>query len=1393
MRVLKSANIYTKKFGIFLVCLIIVVLVIAEAVNRRSNAASSFFANYDSSSLNASESLGSAVASTDGTPGTIVSPGYDGSPGALQVINGQTVKYETASNLSNDKGKITLEYKTPSYLNGTLDRVDRWADFLDVDSVSGYVYFTDTSYDRVYKTKIDGTGWTTFGSLGAGTVQFNNPRGIDYDESTGYIYIADTSNNRIIKTKFDGAGWATLGGFNGPRGLYYDSASGFIYVADYSNNRIVKTRIDGTGWTTYGSVGSGVGQFTTPAGVDYDAPNDMLYITDYGNHRIVKTQMDGTGWTTYGALGVGVGQFNHPWDIDYNPNTQYIYISDLDNYRLVKTQIDGTGWTTLASLPGTPGGMYVNLTDNIVTFTDRYYGHLRTANIDTGVILTSIGMSIESSSNLYRASDVYYDAPSGYLYAMSKDFRRLTREKLDGTGWSGINLYSNFAGSYLFTELNGFDYDPATGFFYITEARQGKIIKMKFDGSEKTELSGFCGGGNGPWDVDYDSASGYLYVANGKYGSYCSEVIKTKIDGSGWTIFNNGFNSVPGVKYDSGSGYVYAVDRNNNRIAKFKNDGTDWSFLSVQAGGGGGTFSGPDDVDYDPASGFIYVANQTSNLLIKTKFDGTAWTSLAGFSQPVAVHYDSISEYLYVANYGGDNVIKTKIDGTGWTAIAGAEPREVLINSQGGELRLEVNPKTGRVYFWPSYVTKPGEVLASDPQFWVADTWHKIAVSYDQSTGQVSMNLDDIGSTAVTRNWNLPNYQTYFYVGSDPTNTFNAAGGPIDNVRILNISSDPDPPINPTATGKSAPGGVDITSGNWYNYQTTGPYFTLSGASDPGSGVAGYYVYFGPTPDAVPQTAGSWQTGVNYQNTSSLVNNTTYYLRVQTKDNEGNLSAAATLFTYKFDSSPPPVPEYVNVSPVGCSTSPTFTFTWPAVTDPETGSASYQYKRGSVGAINDTNLLTLTTTAYQEGDNVLYVRSKDAAGNTSDWQTGIYCSTGAAYVLEAPNVTAGPSSIRVTWISTKATTSYVQVYEGNTYISEQGHTSFSLSHDVTVVGLKPERTYRYKLVWSDSNGNLGESEWFETSTSAAPSVNSLSAQLISPTQVIVSWKTSIPATSVIEYGIGSFDQSIGMEGLGSEFSRQITDLAGGTAYQIRIKATSEDGFDFYAGDTFSTPPLPAISGLKFEPVISEAYAAMKVFWTTNVETTSSLFYGPRGQSKKEVSTSDMVKDHQLTISNLDDNADYEVYAQGTDQFGNVAKSDINTFKTALDSRPPIVSDLTIETKSQGVGDTSKAQLVISWRTDELSSSQVEFGEGVSSTSYTSKTQEDTALSNAHVVIISNLDSSKTYHLRAASKDKAGNIGYSEDNAVITRKAQESALNIIIKALQRAFSWINFFK
>jgi len=371
--------------------------------------------------------------------------------------------------------------------------------------------------------------------------------------------------------------------------------------------------------------------------------------------------------------------------------------------------------------------------------------------------------------------------------------------------------------------------------------------------------------------------------------------------------------------------------------------------------------------------------------------------------------------------------------------------------------------------------------------------------------------------------------------------------------------------------------------------------------------------------------------------------------------------------------------------------------------------------------------------------------------------------------------------------------SFVRVYEGNTYVSEQGQNKYVFYHTVKVVGLEPEKKYRYKLIWTDESGNLGESNWYSTSTSEAPAVSNFKAEAVSPSRVLVSWSISEDCHAILSYGIGSMDNSVEIAGFSSTFSYVLDNLKGGSTYGARIKATTKEGYVFYSDFySFTTPPLPSISNLRFESILDRSEPAVRATWSTNVETTSSVFYGPKGGSKQEISKSDLAKDHEIEIGGLADNTVYEIYVKSTDKYGNVAQSDINTFTTPLDTRPPKIYDIYIESSNVGRGKEDKAQIVVSWKTDEPATSLVEYGEGISGDNYTYRTIEDKTLNDTHLVIIPDLKPQTPYHLRVISTDKGGNTSKSEDNPAIPGAVNKSVLNIILDTLSKVFGWLRMF-
>lgn len=651
----------------------------------------------------------------------------------------------------------------------------------------------------------------------------------------------------------------------------------------------------------------------------------------------------------------------------------------------------------------------------------------------------------------------------------------------------------------------------------------------------------------------------------------------------------------------------------------------------------------------------------------------------------------------------------------------------------------------------------------------------------------------------------------------------------IDNPVLQSINAEyiadsvaPDSPAEASASAMINDQLSTINSNSWYN--ATNLSFSWNEPTDTAdlengeyvTGIKGYYIYFGESDSADPTSTSGligensspvYQTDRTINVNKSLVSGTTYYLIIAAMDNAGNVihEGIEPQFVYKYDSTAPTNVNFVTVSPAGCSTATEFTMTWNKVEGDISNIAKYQYNLGK-RKDNDGNYITVdipvtdpnqteysvSVKPYADGDNIFYVWPIDTAGNAQgNWQSGVFCKTGFVEILDGPTVEPGPSSIKVSWTSSKKTTGQVEVKDGDTYREPQGHRDLKLTHDVSLNGLKSEKMYSYRLIWRDEAGNEGESEWYDIKTAAAPAVKDPEVSVISPSKAIVSWSTNYITQSQLEFGIGSYDATFSLEGQGTNFTKELNDLKPGSGYNLRIKATTLDGAESFTLKSFTTPPLPSISSLRFEPVIGTSRSTYKATWTTNIDTSSAIYYKKKDSTESYTSKSnpDMVKDHEIIIDNLEDQSEYTLYAQGRDQYGNEAKSDTNTIVTPLDSRPPKLSNLTVEVKSSGFGEGQKASIIATWETDELTTSQIEYSQGIQGKEYAFKSKEDSALSTSHAVILSELEPSKIYHLRAVSKDRAGNQGFTEDTTVITGKIQKSVIDIIVSSLQRSLGWI----
>jgi hypothetical protein len=125
----------------------------------------------------------------------------------------------------------------------------------------------------------------------------------------------------------------------------------------------------------------------------------------------------------------------------------------------------------------------------------------------------------------------------------------------------------------------------------------------------------------------------------------------------------------------------------------------------------------------------------------------------------------------------------------------------------------------------------------------------------------------------------------------------------------VHLKLDQTDPTNPSSPcqGYEIQGGASISDLYSAGYTSRNPYFVWSDANDfdasgrTGSGIKGYYVYFGTDEYPDPVRDGVFQTANNYTAPGNLINGQTYRLVVRTVDNADRLAGGKIrLFTYKY-------------------------------------------------------------------------------------------------------------------------------------------------------------------------------------------------------------------------------------------------------------------------------------------------------------------------------------------------------------------------------------------------------------------------------------------------------------------------------------------------------------
>lgn len=425
----------------------------------------------------------------------------------------------------------------------------------------------------------------------------------------------------------------------------------------------------------------------------------------------------------------------------------------------------------------------------------------------------------------------------------------------------------------------------------------------------------------------------------------------------------------------------------------------------------------------------------------------------------------------------------------------------------------------------------------------------------------------------------------------------------------------------------------------------------------------------------------------------------------------------------------------------------------------------------------------------------------------------------------------GAFTATISWNTDEPATSFVEYGETTKYNLNAGLSQFTDTHEIKLSRLKMGIKYHFRVLSQDAVSNLATSSdaTFETIFSAEaledaievgdvaqfqenigeliesvtpsvapPVISDVKVSLITERGATVTWRTNVDATSLVALAV---DRNYDVKSeapykteFGSSESRvrahqvTLTNLEPGTLYHIQVRSSNVVDVTGKSADvTFTTVfEKPSIEVLELQE------RQFTVGWTTVKPTTSyvEITDGTTGKTTR-VGDEAKIRSHQVIVRNLTPGTDYNVRAFGLDDAGNIIESAVKKVHTPLDSDIPVISNIKIE-NALVPGRNDRLQTIISWTTNEPSTSQVYYEEGIgTSETLANKTLFQEPPVTNHLVVVGVFRPGQVYRMQIVSADAERNTAFSQIQSFLTPQQAESIFDIITKNFQQSFGWLKF--
>jgi hypothetical protein len=406
------------------------------------------------------------------------------------------------------------------------------------------------------------------------------------------------------------------------------------------------------------------------------------------------------------------------------------------------------------------------------------------------------------------------------------------------------------------------------------------------------------------------------------------------------------------------------------------------------------------------------------------------------------------------------------------------------------------------------------------------------------------------------------------------------------------------------------------------------------------------------------------------------------------------------------------------------------------------GSIPVAFRSGSITASDPTGFISVPVS--------------DTAGSVTVPASGDTTAPSISGVSSSGISNAGAT---ITWTTDEASNTQVDYGTTTGYgNSTTLNTSMVTSHSQLLGELSASTLYHYRVKSMDAAGNLASSGDYTFTTTAtsigditAPAISGVLSSKTSDNSASINWTTDEASDSQIDYGTTtSYGSSSSLNSaMVTSHLQALAGLSANTLYHYRVKSKDAAGNLSVSGDyTFTTLSAADTTAPTISDVSSSNITGIGaiIAWTTDEAADSEVEYGTTaeyGGGTPINSTTTTL--HTQAVTGLMSNTLYHYRVKSKDAAGNLSVSGDFTFTTSNAGSPPVISGIT-------VSNVTNKSATISWVTDKLSNSEVEYR---FTGSALSKAVLGT-LTTTHSLILNDLKRQTTYYFWAKSADAEGN-------------------------------------